>query len=45
MGTPEEVRVASVRQNRATAILRRIMPMIGALSMAPSMIRRPRYVL
>ena len=45
IGTPEDVSVASVRQNRATAILRRIMPMIGALSMRPSMTRRPRCVL
>src|SRR5437773_8376350 len=29
IGTPEEVSVARVRQNRATAIFRRIIPMMG----------------
>ena len=39
MGTPEAVKVARVRQKRATAILRSSMPMIGTFSMAPSTMR------
>ena len=35
IGTPEEVSVASVRQKRATAILRRMMPRIGRLQHRP----------
>ena len=41
MGTPEEVRVASVRQKRATAILRMRSPRIGILSTMASITRRP----
>ncbi len=39
IGTPEAVRVESVRQKRATAILRSSMPMIGSLSSRPSITR------
>ena len=41
IGTPEAISVDSVRQNRATAILRRIMPRIGSRSRMLSMVRRP----
>ena len=45
MGTPELMSVESVRQKRATATLRRIIPRTGALSRVPSMTRRPPSVL
>jgi hypothetical protein len=41
IGTPEAVRVARVRQNRATAILRMRMPKTGAFSSSPSRTRFP----
>jgi len=41
MGTPDAISVDSVRQNRATPILRRIMPRIGSFSMMRSTVRRP----
>ena len=41
IGTPELMSVASVRQNRATAILRRMPPSTGAFSNTASMSRRP----
>ena len=44
IGTPEAISVDSVRQNRATAILRMSGPRIGSLSMSPSMTRRPLSV-
>ena len=45
IGTPEEVSVPSVRQNRATAIFRSRIPMTGALSSALSITCRPWSVL
>ena len=44
IGTPELMSVASVRQKRATAILRRISPRIGIRSVMRSMTRRPPVV-
>ena len=44
MGTPEEIRVANVRQNRATAIFRRMIPITGAFSVVASTTRRPLSV-
>ena len=44
MGTPEAMSVESVRQNRATAIFRRMLPRIGTFSMIASMTRRPLSV-
>ena len=44
IGTPELSSVASVRQNRATAILRMMRPSTGAFSTIPSMTRRPPSV-
>ena len=41
MGTPEEISVARVRQNRATAIFCMRMPRIGILSTIRSTTRRP----
>ena len=41
IGTPDAISVDSVRQNRATAILRRIAPRIGTFSSIPSTTRRP----
>ena len=41
IGTPDAISVDSVRQNRATAILRRIGPRIGIFSVIASMTRRP----
>jgi len=41
IGTPEAIRVDSVRQKRATAIFRRMLPRIGILSRSPSRTRRP----
>ena len=45
MGTPEESSVESVREKRAMAILRRILPMIGSFSTIWSMRLRPPGVL
>ena len=45
IGTPEDTSVPRVRQKRATAILRRTEPSTGMRSIAPSMCRRPLYVL
>ena len=44
IGTPELMSVARVRQNRATAILRRMSPRIGSLSITPSTTRLPPSV-
>ena len=44
IGTPDAISVDSVRQNRATAILRMIGPSIGSFSTMPSMTRRPLSV-
>ena len=41
IGTPDAISVDSVRQKRATAILRRIGPSIGSFSIMPSITRRP----
>ena len=41
IGTPEASSVDSVRQNRATATLRRMLPRIGSFSTIASMMRRP----
>ena len=38
IGTPDDSSVDSVRQNRATAILRMIMPRIGSFSTSASML-------
>ncbi len=45
MGTPDESSVESVREKRAMAILRRILPMIGSFSTIWSMRLRPPGVL
>jgi len=44
IGTPELISVDSVRQNRATAIFRMMLPRIGAFSTPPSTTRRPLSV-
>ena len=44
IGTPDAVSVASVRQNRATAIFFMMSPRTGVFRMSPSITRRPRYV-
>ena len=44
IGTPEDSSVDSVRQKRATAILRRIMPRIGIFSSSASIWWRPAGV-
>ena len=44
IGTPDVISVDSVRQNRATAILRMMSPRIGSFSTMPSTTRRPRSV-
>ena len=44
IGTPELMSVASVRQNRATAIFRRMSPRIGIFSIVPSTTRLPPSV-
>jgi hypothetical protein len=44
IGTPEESSVDSVRQKRATAILRMIIPRIGSLSTMASITYRPAGV-
>ncbi|MND07974.1 hypothetical protein D3C83_303070 [compost metagenome] len=44
MGTPELSSVASVRQNRATATFRRILPMSGSRSIVRSTRIRPAVV-
>ena len=41
IGTPDDISVDSVRQNRATAILRMIGPRIGIFRVIASMTRRP----
>ena len=41
IGTPELISVDSVRQNRATAILRRMLPRTGIFSTIASTTRRP----
>ena len=41
IGTPELISVDRVRQKRATAILRMMMPRIGIFSMIASTTRRP----
>ena len=45
IGTPEERSVASVREKRATAILRSIWPMMGTFSVTLSTCLRPFGVL
>ena len=44
IGTPELINVDNVRQNRATAIFRRMFPSTGAFSIAASTTRRPASV-
>jgi hypothetical protein len=44
IGTPELISVDSVRQNRATAILRMMLPRIGIFSTIASTTRRPLSV-
>ena len=44
IGTPEEMSVASVRQNLATATFFSSSPRIGSLSMMRSITRRPPWV-
>ena len=44
MGTPEVISVESVRQNRATAILRMMSPSTGSFSTMRSTTRRPPSV-
>jgi hypothetical protein len=44
IGTPEEMRVERVRQNRATAIFCIRIPKIGALRTTLSTTRRPPWV-
>ncbi len=41
IGTPDAISVDSVRQNRATAIFRRMGPRIGIFSVIASTTRRP----
>ena len=41
IGTPDDVSVESVRQKRATAILRMSMPRIGIFNTVPSITRLP----
>jgi hypothetical protein len=45
MGTPELVRVPSVRQKRATAVFLRISPRTGIFRRKESIWRRPAVVL
>ena len=44
MGTPEEMSVERVRQNRATAIFCMMTPRIGSFRTNRSTTRRPPYV-
>ena len=44
IGTPEVISVDRVRQKRATAILRMMMPSTGSFRTMPSTTRRPRSV-